>query len=107
MRDMTGDLIGLVPPPEESKPTVEPLRACSAPAPGYSIRWRHWRTRSAPRHPWRCGDRPIMATCARGRCRPTARHSFLTGDQYIRVMDAWPAPWKVNQEEQEKRTGVE
>ena len=26
MRDMTGDLIGLVPPPEESKPTVEPLR---------------------------------------------------------------------------------
>ncbi|WP_157065956.1 hypothetical protein [Actinomyces sp. oral taxon 414] len=48
-----------------------------------------------------------MATCARGRCWPTARHSFLTGDQYIRVMDAWPAPWKVNQEEQEKRTGVE
>ena len=26
MRDMTGDLIGLVPPPVESKPTVEPLR---------------------------------------------------------------------------------
>ena len=38
---------------------------------------------------------------------PTARHSFLTGDQYIRVMDAWPAPWKTIQEEQEKRTGVE
>ena len=26
MRDMTGDLIGLVPPPEEPNPTVEPLR---------------------------------------------------------------------------------
>ena len=38
---------------------------------------------------------------------PTARHSFLTGDQYIRVMDAWPAPWKTIQEEREKRTGVE
>ena len=48
-----------------------------------------------------------MAVCARGRYRPTARHSFLTGDQCIRVMDAWPAPWKANQEEQEKRTGVE
>ena len=37
----------------------------------------------------------------------TARHSFLTGDQCIRVMDAWPAPWKTIQEEREKRTGVE
>ena len=26
MRDMTEDLVGLVPPPEESNPTVEPLR---------------------------------------------------------------------------------
>ena len=48
-----------------------------------------------------------MATCACGWCRPTARHSFLTGDQCIRVMDAWPAPWKTIQEEREKRTGVE
>ena len=38
---------------------------------------------------------------------PTARHSFLTGDQYIRVMDAWPAPWKTIQEEREKRAGTE
>ena len=37
----------------------------------------------------------------------TARHSFLTGDQYIRVMDAWPAPWKTIQEEREKRAGTE
>ena len=37
----------------------------------------------------------------------STRHSFLTGDQYIRVMDAWPAPWKTIQEEREKRTGVE
>ena len=36
---------------------------------------------------------------------PTARHSFLTGDQYIRVMDAWPAPWKTIQEEQRKQGG--
>ena len=26
MRGMTGDLVGLVPPPEEPDPTVEPLR---------------------------------------------------------------------------------
>ena len=38
---------------------------------------------------------------------PTARHSFLTGDQYIRVMDAWPAPWKTIQEEQRKQDGTE
>ena len=38
---------------------------------------------------------------------PTARHSFLTGDQYIRVMDAWPAPWKTIQEEQRKQGGAE
>ena len=38
---------------------------------------------------------------------PTARHSFLTGDQYIRVMDAWPAPWKTIQEEQRKQAGAE
>ena len=38
---------------------------------------------------------------------PTARHSFLTGDQYIRVMDAWPAPWKTIQEEQRKQGGTE
>ena len=37
----------------------------------------------------------------------TARHSFLTGDQYIRVMDAWPAPWKTIQEEQRKQGGTE
>ena len=37
----------------------------------------------------------------------TARHSFLTGDQYIRVMDAWPAPWKTIQEEREKQAGAE
>ena len=37
----------------------------------------------------------------------TARHSFLTGDQYIRVMDAWPAPWKTIQEEQRKQGGAE
>ena len=35
------------------------------------------------------------------------RHSFLTGDQYIRVMDAWPAPWKTIQEEREKQAGAE
>jgi len=33
----------------------------------------------------------------------STRHSFLTGDQYIRVMDAWPAPWKTIQEEQRKQ----
>ena len=37
----------------------------------------------------------------------STRHSFLTGDQYIRVMDAWPAPWKTIQEEREKRAGTE
>ena len=100
MRGMTEDLVGLVPPPEEPEPA-------GGGAPGRSIRWRPWRTRSAPRRRWRCGDRPITATCACGWCRPTARHSFLTGDQCIRVMDAWPAPWKTIQEEREKRTGVE
>ena len=38
---------------------------------------------------------------------PTARHSFLTGDQYLRVMDAWPAPWKTIQEEQKKQAGAQ
>ena len=37
----------------------------------------------------------------------STRHSFLTGDQYIRVMDAWPAPWKTIQEEQEKQAGAQ
>ena len=37
----------------------------------------------------------------------STRHSFLTGDQYIRVMDAWPAPWKTIQEEQRKQGGTE
>ena len=37
----------------------------------------------------------------------STRHSFLTGDQYIRVMDAWPAPWKTIQEEREKQAGAE
>ena len=37
----------------------------------------------------------------------STRHSFLTGDQYIRVMDAWPAPWKTIQEEQRKQDGTE
>ena len=37
----------------------------------------------------------------------STRHSFLTGDQYIRVMDAWPAPWKTIQEEQRKQGGAE
>ena len=37
----------------------------------------------------------------------STRHSFLTGDQYIRVMDAWPAPWKTIQEEQRKQAGAE
>ena len=37
----------------------------------------------------------------------STRHSFLTGDQYIRVMDAWPAPWKTIQEKREKQAGAE
>ena len=37
----------------------------------------------------------------------STRHSFLTGDQYLRVMDAWPAPWKTIQEEQEKQAGAQ
>ena len=37
----------------------------------------------------------------------STRHSSLTGDQYIRVMDAWPAPWKTIQEEREKQAGAQ
>ena len=39
---------------------------------------------------------------------PSPEPPFLARKaQYIRVMDAWPAPWKTIQEEREKRAGTE
>ena len=171
MRGMTGDLVGLVPPPEEPDPTVEPLRgvlgagagafdpvapladslraAASVavwgstdngdlclwvvPAEGedgfvlvIGSRFEDWyeygvgiteflyriltgdiRCPAFPEDFPTTGVQMVFGDVVAVADLPTARHSFLTGDQYIRVMDAWPAPWKTIQEEQEKQAGAQ
>ena len=171
MRDMTGDLVGLVPPPEEPNPTVEPLRGmlgagagafdpvapladslCAAAsvavwgstdngdlclwvvpaddADGFVLvigsRFEDWyeygvsiteflhriltgdiRCPAFPEDFPTTGIQMVFGDVVAVADLPTARHSFLTGDQYIRVMDAWPAPWKTIQEEQRKQGGTE
>ena len=171
MRDMTGDLIGLVPPPEEPNPTVEPLRGMLSagagvfdpvapladslraaasvavwgstdngdlclwvvPAEGedgfvlvIGSRFEDWyeygvsiteflhriltgdiRCPAFPEDFPSTGETPPSRDLTAIEELFSTRHSFLTGDQYIRVMDAWPAPWKTIQEEREKRAGTE
>ena len=171
MRGMTGDLVGLVPPPEEPDPTVELLRgvlgagagafdpvaplsdmlhaAASVavwgstdngdlclwvvPAEGedgfvlvIGSRFEDWyeygvgiteflhriltgdiRCPAFPEDFPTTGVQMVFGDVVAVADLLTARHSFLTGDQYIRVMDAWPAPWKTIQEEREKQAGAE
>ena len=169
MRGMTGDLVGLVPPPEEPDPTVEPLRgvlgagagafdpvapladslraAASVavwgstdngdlclwvvPADGedgfvlvIGSRFEDWyeygvsiteflhriltgdiRCPAFPEDFPTTGGQMVFGDVVAVANLPTARHSFLTGDQYIRVMDAWPHPGRPSRRNEIGGTG--